>query len=99
VINRTVNLIHGQPTKSYLENNQSPVARKAEINFHTVLFVSFALELFGLTFLIFKLIFVSLFRIIERRILFCSQKKLYDSMKLVFKIIFCFCPFVLILLI
>lgn len=58
----------------YLDNNQSPLARKAEVNFHTVLFVSLALEIFGLTFLIFKLIFVPLFRLIESRILFNSIK-------------------------
>ena len=52
----------------YLENNQSPVARRAEIHFHTILFVSIALEMFALTFLIFKLLFVPLFRLIERRI-------------------------------
>ena len=52
----------------YLENNQSSVARRAEIHFHTILFVSIALEMFALTFLIFKLLFVPLFRLIERRI-------------------------------
>ena len=39
------------------------------MNFHTILFVSLTLELFGLTFLIFKFIFVPLFRLIERQIL------------------------------
>ena len=58
----------------YLENNQSPVARRAEIHFHTVLFISMALEMFALTFLIFKLLFVPLFRLVERRILSYSGK-------------------------
>ena len=58
----------------YVENNQSPVARRAEVNFHTILFVSIALEMFGLTFLIFKLLFVPLFRLIERRVLLHSRK-------------------------
>lgn len=58
----------------FLENNQMPVARKAEVIFHTVLFVSLSLEMFGLTFLIFKLVFVPLFRLIERKILFNSVK-------------------------
>ena len=113
VINRTANLIQGQPTKSsglwhttflgselsdqilynrrgeyhrylstqtvltvtlnenhfYVENDQEPIARKTEANFHTILFVSLALEMFCLTFLMFKLIFVPLFRMVERRIL------------------------------
>ena len=59
----------------YLENNQSPIARKAGVNFHTILFVSLTLELFGLTFLVFKLLFVPLFRLIERQILLRTRVK------------------------
>lgn len=59
----------------YVENNQDPIARKAEANFHTILFISLALEMFCLTFLMFKLIFVPLFRLIERRILLCLSIK------------------------
>ncbi len=59
----------------YVENNQEPIARRAEVNFHTVLFMSLALEMFCLTFLMFKLIFVPLFRLIERRILLHTRVK------------------------
>jgi hypothetical protein len=59
----------------YVENNQKPIARNAEANFHTVLFGSLALEMFCLTFLMFKLIFVPLFRLIERRILLFIRVK------------------------
>jgi hypothetical protein len=53
----------------YVENDQQPIARIAEANFHTLLFASLALEMFCLTFLMFKLIFVPLFRLIKRRTL------------------------------
>ena len=59
----------------YVENNQEPIARKTEANFHTILFASLALEMFCLTFLMFKLIFVPLFRIVERRFLSCIRVK------------------------
>lgn len=55
----------------YMENDQRPIARKAEANFHTVLFASLALEMFCLTFLMFKLILGPLFRLIKRQILLC----------------------------
>ncbi len=58
----------------YVENEQKPIARKAEANFHTVLFASLALEMFCLTFLMFKLILVPLFRLIKRRILLSTGK-------------------------
>ena len=57
----------------YVENDQEPIARKAEANFHTILFVSLALEMFCLTFLMSKLIFVPVFRLLERRILLCIR--------------------------
>ncbi|CAF3826863.1 unnamed protein product [Adineta steineri] len=63
----------------YVENNQEPIARKAEANFHTVLFMSLALEMFCLTFLMFKLIFVPLFRYIERKILLHSRIKPFNE--------------------
>jgi hypothetical protein len=52
----------------YVENSQKPVARRAEANFHTVLFMSLSLEMFCLTFLMIKLIFAPLFGMIGRRI-------------------------------
>jgi hypothetical protein len=52
----------------YVENDQRPISRKAEAYFHTVLFASLALEMFCLTFLTFKLIFVPLYRLIRGRI-------------------------------
>jgi hypothetical protein len=59
----------------YVENDQRPIARTAEANFHTVLFVSLALEMFCLTFLTFKLIFVPLYRLIRGRIRLCMHAK------------------------
>jgi hypothetical protein len=124
IINRTINLTQGEPTKSvgvwqttfigselsdqllynrqgeyhrylsretvltialnenhfYVENNQRPIARKGDANFHTFLFISLTLEMFCLTFLMFKLIFVPLFRLIERRILlYLRVKPLIDE--------------------
>lgn len=60
----------------YVENVQEPIARKTEANFHTILFASLALEMFGLTFLMFKLILAPLFRLVERRFLSCIRIKL-----------------------
>lgn len=57
----------------YVENYQEPIARQSEANFHTFLFVSLSLELFCLTFLIFKLLVVPLFRLLERRLLQCVR--------------------------
>ena len=57
----------------YVENEQRPIAYRSEANFHTILFMSLSLEMFCLTFLTFKLMFVPLFRVIERRILLRSR--------------------------
>jgi hypothetical protein len=59
----------------YVENNQEPITRTSEANFHTFLFSSLALEIFCLTFMMFKLIFVPLLRLIERRILLFIRVK------------------------
>ena len=39
----------------FLQNNQKPVVRTAELAFHTLLFCTLVIELFGMAFLLFKL--------------------------------------------
>ena len=52
-------------TPFYVKNTQDPIARRTEIIiFHNILFTTVALELFGLVFLIFKLIFLPLFSLV-----------------------------------
>lgn len=64
----------------YVENNQKPIARRSEANFHTFLFVTLSLEMFCLTFLIFKLIIVPIFRLVEQRLLLsCRVKPLIEQ--------------------
>ncbi len=48
----------------FVENKQEPIARKFEILFHNVLFLGITIELFGLAFLISKLIFLPIARFI-----------------------------------
>ncbi|UJR23998.1 hypothetical protein I4U23_026964 [Adineta vaga] len=71
----TVLTISLDENQFYVENSQEPISRKGEANFHTVLFMSLALEMFCLIFLVFKLVFVPLFRYIERKILSCTRVK------------------------
>jgi hypothetical protein len=57
-------------TQFYLKNTQEPIARQAEVIFHTLLFTIVALELYGLVFLLFKLGVAPLFRLVVGR---CSK--------------------------
>jgi hypothetical protein len=47
---------------SYVKNTQEPIARQAEIIFHNLLFTIVCLEIFGLIFLLFKLLIIPLYR-------------------------------------
>ena len=51
-------------TSYYIQNHQSPIAKQSEIIFHNLLFTIVCLEIFGLIFLLFKLAFLPLIRII-----------------------------------
>ncbi|CAF1432242.1 unnamed protein product [Adineta ricciae] len=53
-------------SKFYMQNVQEPIARGYEIVFKTILFSMLVLELFGLLFLMFKLLIIPLVRFIRR---------------------------------
>jgi hypothetical protein len=44
----------------FVQNNQQPIIRKAELAFHTLLFTSLVIELFGFAFLLVKMIGIPL---------------------------------------
>jgi hypothetical protein len=48
----------------YISNLQQPIARQTEIIFHCLLFTIVVLEVFGLLFLLMKLLFIPVFRTI-----------------------------------
>jgi len=58
----------------YVSNEQEPIARQSEIIFHNLLFTIVVLELFGLLFLIIKLLLVPMFYIIWQRMQFLFKK-------------------------
>ncbi|CAF0889071.1 unnamed protein product [Didymodactylos carnosus] len=51
----------------YILNVQEPIAKQAEIIFHCLLFTIVCLEIYGLVFVIFKLILLSIFEAIVKR--------------------------------
>lgn len=51
-----------------MKNTQDPIARRTEIIFNNILFTTVALELFGLVFLIFKLIFLPFFNLVYQKL-------------------------------
>lgn len=54
-------------TPFYIQNIQEPIARRTEIIFHNILFTIVVLELFGLIFLLFKLLFFPLIDLVYRQ--------------------------------
>ena len=52
----------------YISNLQQPIARQTEIIFRSLLFTIVVLEVFGLIFLLMKLLFIPVFRIILGRL-------------------------------
>ncbi len=61
---RTIFMITLDEQPFFLQNNQQPIVRVAELAFHTLLFGTLIIELFAIAFLIFKLIFMPLIRLI-----------------------------------
>ena len=67
-------------TVFYVSNVQEPIARQAEIVFRTLLFTIVVLEVFGLLFLIIKLVIVPLSQIIIARVrTYFLSKKISDG--------------------
>jgi hypothetical protein len=52
----------------YISNLQQPIARQTEVIFHSLLFTIVVLEVFGLIFLVGKLLFIPMFRTILHRL-------------------------------
>ncbi len=50
----------------YVQNIQQPIVRKAELAFHTLLFCTLIIELFGMSFLLFRLAITPLIRTLLR---------------------------------
>lgn len=69
----TVFTISISETPYYVKNRQIPIARRGEIIFHNLLFTVVCLEIFGLVFLMCKLILEPLFHLICRCV-FCRHK-------------------------
>ena len=66
-------------TPYYVQNLQQPIAKSSEIVFHNVLFTVVCLEIFGLTFLLHKLIIQPIHRLILRE--YCFQNEETQSNK------------------
>jgi hypothetical protein len=64
-------------TPYYIKNVQSPIARQAEVIFHTLLFTILCLEISGLAFLIVKLLLIPLYEKISRK--FCHKENAEDE--------------------
>jgi hypothetical protein len=60
-------IIRLMESQFYIQNKQEPIARKYEIFFHNILFLGVILELFGLAFLISKLLLLPFTRLILNR--------------------------------
>jgi hypothetical protein len=54
-------------TPFYIKNHQSPITKKPEVIFHNLLFTIVCLEIFGLVFLLFKLLLIPVFEYIQDR--------------------------------
>jgi hypothetical protein len=63
---RTIFLIVFSEQPFFVQNNQKPIVRIAELSFHTLLVFTLIIELFAMAFLLFKLIAMPLIRIFLR---------------------------------
>ncbi len=54
-------------TPFYIKNHQSPITKKPEVIFHNLLFTIVCLEIFGLVFMLFKLLLIPVFEFIQAR--------------------------------
>lgn len=61
-------------TQFYILNRQDPIVREGEMIFHNILFTIAVIEMFGFTFLIFKLIIIPLIRWLTAR--FCNKTRI-----------------------
>ncbi|UJR29531.1 hypothetical protein I4U23_010748 [Adineta vaga] len=59
----------------YLQNTQQPIVRRAELAFHTLLFCTLIIELFGMSFLLFRLVILPLIRTLRQ----CYNKKTQNN--------------------
>jgi hypothetical protein len=66
-LSKTTLLIIMSETPFYIKNHQAPIAKRPEIIFHDLLFTIVCLDIFGLVFLIFKLILIPLFEFLLNR--------------------------------
>lgn len=66
-LSKTTIVIVISETPFYIKNHQAPIAKQPEIIFHNLLFTTVCLEIFGLVFLIFKLILIPLFEFVKDR--------------------------------
>ncbi|CAF0896112.1 unnamed protein product [Didymodactylos carnosus] len=55
-------------TSYYIKNKQQPIAKQPEVIFHCLLFTIVCLEIFGLIFLIFKLLLLPLFNLLAHEV-------------------------------
>jgi hypothetical protein len=60
-------IVQWSETPFYVKNTREPIARRTEIIFQNILLTTVALELFGLVFLIFKLICLPFFNIVYQK--------------------------------
>lgn len=68
-----------EETVFYVSNAQKPIARQTEVIFHTLLFTIVVLEIFGLLFLVIKLMITPLCRTVGFRVKACfSKRKCYN---------------------
>ncbi|CAF2089967.1 unnamed protein product [Rotaria magnacalcarata] len=75
---RTVLSITLSEQPFYLQNTQEPIVRKDELAFHTLLFCTLVIELFGISLLFFRLVIVPLIRTISTR---CHHTKRNENIK------------------
>ncbi|CAF1040639.1 unnamed protein product [Rotaria sordida] len=64
-------------TPFYVKNVQQPIAKQAEIIFRTILFTVVCLELFGLVFILYKLILEPIYHLLHR--VFCRRHEKYKA--------------------
>jgi len=75
---RTILAIALSEQPFYLQNIQQPIVRRAQLAFHTLLFCTLIIELFGMGFLIFRLIVMPIIRAVRR---YWARQKQSDNIK------------------
>ncbi|CAF1306746.1 unnamed protein product [Didymodactylos carnosus] len=72
---KTILTIQLSNSQYYIKQIQEPIARQSEIIFHNLLFTTVCTEIFGLIFLVFKLILVPLFKYLIIKNLFATNNR------------------------